>query len=298
MAAALVDLLVCAGHADERRGGATHEGHQTASALVVVLVGDVPTALMIAWVARAANALSVSSAVIVASAGTTTTSTAGRSRGCIVTGTVRPAPVVTLRPVPVTSTRIGGIDGPAPGALGLRRREDADERGQPGADAPVTGERPGMRDANGSKAVVCATGPAGLAARRVLVAAGPGWPHAVAAPRGWQACGGVPRRQAAWHRCPRRRAGCATATRTGTGHADPRGGQILRAGFAVAARQPPGRAGDLADRHRAGPPPLRLGAVVLTSMRSRPSPAACRTTPPAMPPAPGCPRRSAGGRRA
>ena len=34
---------------------------------------------------------------------------------CIVTGTVRPAPVVTMRPVPVTSTRIGGIEGPAPG---------------------------------------------------------------------------------------------------------------------------------------------------------------------------------------
>jgi hypothetical protein len=57
----------------------------------------------------------VSSAVIVPSAGTTTTSAAGSSRGCIVTGTVSPAPVVTLRPVPTTSTRIGGIAGSTPG---------------------------------------------------------------------------------------------------------------------------------------------------------------------------------------
>jgi hypothetical protein len=85
---------------------------------------------MIARVARAASALSVSSAVIVPGAGATMTPGAGRSRGCIVTGTVRPAPVMTLRPVPVTSTRIGGIEGPAAGALGLRRREDVAERGQ------------------------------------------------------------------------------------------------------------------------------------------------------------------------
>ena len=36
-----------------------------------------------------------------------------------------------------------------------------------------SGEQPSMHDANGSKAVVCATGPGGQAARRVLVAAGP-----------------------------------------------------------------------------------------------------------------------------
>ena len=47
---------------------------------------------MIARLPRAASALSVSSAVIVPSAATTTTSTAGRSRRGIVTGTVRPAP--------------------------------------------------------------------------------------------------------------------------------------------------------------------------------------------------------------
>ena len=114
MVADPVDLLGCAGHADERPGEATHQGHQTASALVVVLAGDLPTALMIAgW--RAASVLSVSSAVIVASAGTTMTPGAGRSRGWLVTGTVRPAPVVTVRPVSVTSARIGGIEGPAPG---------------------------------------------------------------------------------------------------------------------------------------------------------------------------------------
>ena len=49
-------------------------------------------ALMIARVARAASALSVSSGVIVPSAGTTTTPTAGSSRGGIITGTVRPDP--------------------------------------------------------------------------------------------------------------------------------------------------------------------------------------------------------------
>jgi hypothetical protein len=67
------------------------------SALVVVLVGDMPTAPVIARVARAASALSVSSAVL-----------AGRRH----------------------ATRIGGIEGPAAGVLGLRRQEDADERGQ------------------------------------------------------------------------------------------------------------------------------------------------------------------------
>jgi hypothetical protein len=92
MAADPVDLLVRAGHADERRGEAAHQGHQTASALVAVLVGDVPSALMIARVARAAGALAVAAAVIVPGAGTTTTSTAGSSLRCIVTGTVRPAP--------------------------------------------------------------------------------------------------------------------------------------------------------------------------------------------------------------
>jgi hypothetical protein len=71
--------------------------------------------LMLARVGLAASALSVSSAVIVPSAGTTTTSAARSSRGCIVTGTVRPAPVATLRPVPMTSTRIGGIEGSTPG---------------------------------------------------------------------------------------------------------------------------------------------------------------------------------------
>jgi len=52
-----------------------------------------------------------------------------------------------------------------------------------------------MHDANGSKAVVCATGPAGLAARSVLVAVGP-WPAACR--RGTQSLAGlrgVPRRQ-------------------------------------------------------------------------------------------------------
>ncbi len=52
----------------------------------------------------------------------------------------------------------------------------------------------------------------------------------------------MPRRQAAWHRWPCRRAGCATATGTGPGHADPRGCQILPAGFAVAASRRPGGA--------------------------------------------------------
>src|SRR5260221_627425 len=160
MAAALVDLLVCAGHADERRGGATHEGHQTASALVVVL---------------------------------------------------------------------------------------------------VTGGHPGWGAEKGGRAVVCAPGRGGQPPVGSWWGPAPGGPHAVAAPRGWQACGGVPPRQAAWPRRPRRRAGCATATRTGPGHADPRGGQILRAGFAAAARQPPGGAGDLADRRPAGPPPLASG---------------------------------------
>ena len=126
MAADPVDLLGCAGHADQRRGEATHEGHQTASALVVILAGDVPTALMIARVARAASAPSVSAAVIVPSPGTTTTPTAGRSRRCTVTGAVRPAPVVTVRPVPVISAGSRGRRR----ALGLRRREDVDERGQ------------------------------------------------------------------------------------------------------------------------------------------------------------------------
>ena len=58
MVADPMDLLVCAGQqvADERRGEAIHQRHQTVSALVVILVGDVPTALMIARVARAASA--------------------------------------------------------------------------------------------------------------------------------------------------------------------------------------------------------------------------------------------------
>jgi hypothetical protein len=126
-----------------------------------------------------------------------------------------------------------------------------------------------MCDANGSKAVLCATGPACRALVGSWWRPAPGWPLAVAAPRGWQACGGVPRRQAACHRGRRRGARCATATSTGPGHADPRSGQILRAGLAVAARQPPGGAGDLADRRPTSPPPLRPGPWVLTSMRSR-----------------------------
>jgi len=58
MVADPMDLLVCAGQqvANERRGEAIHQRHQTVSALVVILVGDVPTALMIARVARAASA--------------------------------------------------------------------------------------------------------------------------------------------------------------------------------------------------------------------------------------------------
>ena len=58
MVADPMDLLVCAGQqvAGERRGEAIHQRHQTVSALVVIPVGDVPTALMIARVARAASA--------------------------------------------------------------------------------------------------------------------------------------------------------------------------------------------------------------------------------------------------
>jgi hypothetical protein len=279
-------------------GEAAHEGHQTASALVVVPAGDVPTGLMTARVARAAGALSVSSAVIVASAGTTTTSTAGSSLRCVVIGTVRPAPVVTVRPVPVTSTRIAGIAGPAPGRSALRRREDADERGQPGAEASVPGQQPSMRDANGSKPVVCATGPAGRALVGSWWRPAPGWPEAVAAPRGWQACGG----------------GCRGGRPHGT--AVPAGLDVLQRPAPVpatltraAARSSgPGSPRRPASR-RAGPEILQiaieparrrcaLGAVVLTSMRSRPSPAACRTISPAMSPAPGCLPRSAAGRRA
>ena len=131
-----------------------------------------------------------------------------------------------------------------------------------------------MRDANGSKAVVCATGPAGLAARRVLVAAGP-WPAACR--RGTQRLAGL-------------RGGAAAAGRMASGvpaaglnvpqrpapplaALDFRGGQILQAGFAVAARQPPGGARDLADRHPTGPPRLRpRGPGLDQHARSRPAP--------------------------
>jgi len=63
----------------------------------------------------------------------------------------------------------------------------------------------------------------------------------------------------------------------GPGHADPRRCQILQAGFAVAARRPPGGAEIL---WIAVDPACRgcgLGAVLLTSMRPPPSPAACRS---------------------
>jgi hypothetical protein len=82
-----------------------------AAATLVTFGSRSPRTLTIARLARPASALSVSSAVIVPSADTTTTSAAGRSRRGIVTGAVRPAPVVTVRPVPATSTRIGGIEG-------------------------------------------------------------------------------------------------------------------------------------------------------------------------------------------
>ena len=98
-----------------------------------------------------------------------------------------------------------------------------------------------MHDANGSKAVVCATGPAGLAARSVLVAVGP-WPAACR--RGTQSLAGlrgVPRRQGP-HGTAVPAAGFDVLQRPAPAPAtlDPRGGQILQAGFAVAARQPPG----------------------------------------------------------
>src|SRR5258708_40228008 len=46
-------------------------------------------------------------------------------------------------------------------ALGLRRREDVDQRGQPGGEAPIAGEQPDVHDVDGSKAVACATGSTG-----------------------------------------------------------------------------------------------------------------------------------------
>ena len=117
MVADPVALPVCAGHGGEAlTAKPLMRATRQCQRWVVVLVGDVPTALMIARVARAASALSVSPAVIVPSAGTTTTSTVGRSLRCIITGTVRPAPMVPVRPVPVTSTRIGEIEGPGRGA--------------------------------------------------------------------------------------------------------------------------------------------------------------------------------------
>ena len=199
-------------------GEATHQGHQTASARVLVLVGEVPAALMIAPGGarrkRAERALG------------------GHRRerrnhddldGRQVArvhrhrdGQARPGGD------PAPGTGDIGADrrdrGPGAGALGLRRREDVDGRGERWADAPVTGEQPSMRDANGSKAVVCVTGPAGRALVGSWWRPAPGKPYAVAAPRGWQACGGVPRRQAAWHRRPRRRAAVVRLSlRDGTG---------------------------------------------------------------------------------
>src|SRR5262249_32897399 len=80
-----------------------------------------------------------------------------------------------------------GIDG---GSLGLRRRQDVDERGQPRAEAPIAGEQPNMHDVDGSKTVVCATSPEGQTLIVSCWRPAFGRPQALAAPAATRPTGG------------------------------------------------------------------------------------------------------------